>query len=126
MELITKFLVRQVSMANYNHLHSSSASIKKNARHNAVRFDSIENGQHVFNLTHHTIILFIKTPNFAAATGKLFFQSMDLQHSGIFKTKRKKHFLPTENRRFFNLQKSLISVCEQNDFLSFTNQDIFD
>lgn len=29
MELITKFLARQVSMANYNHLHSSSASIPK-------------------------------------------------------------------------------------------------
>lgn len=29
MELITKFLARQVSMANYNHLHSSSASIQK-------------------------------------------------------------------------------------------------
>lgn len=43
--------------------------------------------------------------NLPPTTGKLFFQSKDFQHSGIFKTKRKKHFLPTKNCRFFNLQK---------------------
>lgn len=109
MELITKFLARQVSMPNYNHLHSSSASIKKNARHNDVRFDFNENGQHVFNLTHHTIILFIKTHNFAAATGKLFFPEYGFTTFRNIQNKKKKTL--SANRK-----PSVFQSAKKSDF----------